>query len=143
MTVTQISVFVENRAGKLAEFADVLRKNHIDMRALSIAETRDFGILRIIVDDSYKTACVLKEAGYVFSVTPVLAVAVADESGGLFKILDILREAEINLEYTYAFITRQKDLAYMILRVGDNEKAAEALSRCGVQMLSQEDLSNL
>lgn len=143
MTVTQISVFVENRAGKLAEFADVLRKNHIDMRALSIAETRDFGILRIIVDDSYKTACVLKEAGYVFSVTPVLAVAVADESGGLFEILDILREAEINLEYTYAFITRQKDLAYMILRVGDNEKAAEALSKHGVQMLSQEDLSNL
>ena len=121
MTVKQISVFVENKPGQLAEFAALLRKNSIDMRALSIAETQDFGILRIIVNDSYKTACVLKDEGYVFSITPVLAVAVPDQAGSLYEILKVLGDSGINLEYTYAFITRKKDLAYMVLRVADND----------------------
>ena len=86
MTVKQISVFLENRAGCLAEFTKVLRENGIDMRALSIAETPDFGILRIIVDDSYQTACLLKDAGYIFSITPVLAAAISDHAGGLYDI---------------------------------------------------------
>lgn len=93
MTVKQISVFVENKPGQLAEFAALLRKNSIDMRALSIAETQDFGILRIIVNDSYKTACVLKDEGYVFSITPVLAVAVPDQAGSLYEILKVLGTA--------------------------------------------------
>ena len=100
MTIKQISVFLENRAGQLAEFTDILSKNGIDMRALSIAETRDFGIVRVIVDDPYKTACVLKEADYVFSITPVLGVAVSDEPGSLNKILHVLGENKICLLYT-------------------------------------------
>lgn len=140
MTVKQISVFVENKPGQLAEFTDVLRQNSIDMRALSIAETKDFGIIRVIVDDSYKTACILKEAGYVFSITPVLAVEIPDEPGGLSKILDVLKEHEINVEYTYAFITRKKEYAYMIFRVEDNDKAVKALSKNGIRPICQDEL---
>ncbi len=143
MTVKQISVFIENKPGCLAEFTNVLRENKIDMRSMSIAESLDFGILRIIVDDSYNTACVLKEAGYVFSITSVLAVAIPDEPGGLYKILNILAEHEINLEYTYAFITRKKDLAYMIIRVADNEKAIEVLTENHIKLVCQDELYKL
>lgn len=143
MTVKQISVFVENKPGRLAEFTNVLRNNNIDMRALSIAETPDFGILRVIVNDPFETACVLKDAGYIASITPVLAVKVADEPGSLFKILDILAEANINLEYTYAFLTREKDSAYIIFRVEDNDRAAEVLSKNGVTLISQDNLAKL
>lgn len=143
MTVKQISVFIENKPGCLADIADVLYRSQIDMRALSIAESRDFGILRIIVDDSYKTACVLRDAGYIFSITPVLAVAIPDEAGSLLNILNILRDHSINLEYTYAFITRKKDLAYMILRVEDNEKASEILTKNNITLISQDDLCEI
>lgn len=143
MTVKQISVFVENKPGQLAEFTKLLKQNNIDMRALSIAETPDFGILRVIVDDSYKTACVLKEADYIFSITPVLAVAIADEAGGLDKILNILADGGINLDYTYAFITRQKDVAYMVFRVDDNEKAKDVLVQHGIRPICQDELASL
>lgn len=140
MTMKQISVFVENKPSTLAAFAKVLAEHGIDIRALSISETRDFGILRIIVDDSYKTACVLKDAGYVCSITPVLAVEMADAPGSLSRVLDILSENSINLEYTYAFITRRKDSAYMIIRVEDNDRAADILVKNGVRIVSQEEL---
>lgn len=143
MTVKQISVFLENKAGCLAAFTKVLRENNIDMRAMSIAETPDFGILRIIVDDTYKTACVLKEADYIFSITPVLAVEVSDEAGGLYQIVQLLGDNKINLEYTYAFITRKKGQAYMIFRVEDNEKAINVLEKNGVHIVSQEELDEL
>ncbi|MBC8585705.1 ACT domain-containing protein [Youxingia wuxianensis] len=143
MTVKQISVFVENKPGQLARFTKVLEKNRIDMRALSIAETPDFGILRVIVDDPYKTACVLKEENYIFSITPVLAAAVSDEPGSLVKILDLLGENNINLEYTYAFITRKKDLAYMIFRVEDNEKAKKVLTENGIELICQSEINEL
>lgn len=143
MTVKQISVFLENKAGCLAAFTKVLRENDIDMRAMSIAETPDFGILRIIVADTYKTACVLKEAEYIFSITPVLAVEISDEAGGLYQIVQILGENNINLEYTYAFITRKKGQAYMIFRVEDNEKAIHVLEKNGVHIVTQEELDEL
>ena len=119
MTVKQISVFLENKAGCLAAFTKVLRENNIDMRAMSIAETPDFGILRIIVDDTYKTACVLKDADYIFSITPVLAVEVSDEAGGLYQIVQILGDSKINLEYTYAFITRKKGQALSLIHISE------------------------
>lgn len=143
MTIKQISVFIENKAGQLSDFIEVLSKNDIDMRALSLAETKDFGIIRVIVDDSYKASTVLKEAGYIFSLTPVLAAAVPDEPGALRKILKILGDNSINLEYTYAFITRKKDWAYMIFRVEDNERATEALSKNDIKLLCQDDLQEL
>lgn len=143
MTVKQISVFIENKAGKLAELTEYLQRHDIDMRALSIAETQDFGIVRIIVDDAYKTSCILKEAGYVVSITPVLAVEIPDEPGSLFKVLKTLGDESISLEYMYAFLTRKEATAYMVLRVEDNEKAADVLSKKGIHTISQDVIASL
>ncbi len=140
MTVKQISAFVENTPGALETFTEVLNRNQIDMRALSLAETENFGIVRVIVNDSYKAACVLKDEGYVFSITPVLAVELPDTPGSLYKILCALHEAGINVEYIYAFTARKKNAAYMIFRVADNEKAIEALNSHDIRLLSQEEL---
>lgn len=143
MTVKQISVFLENKPSALAKFTDVLSENKIDMRALSLAEAADFGIVRIIVDDVYAAMQVIKDAGYVCSATKVLAVAIPDEPGGLARVIKCLGENEINMEYMYAFTTKQKDVAYMIFRVKDNEKAVQVLSKNGVKLASQEDLAKL
>ena len=113
------------------------------MRALSIAETQDFGILRLIVDDSYKTACILKEAGYVFSITPVLAVSIPDEPGSLCRILEILSDHDISLEYTYAFTASRKGFAYMIFRVENHERAIEVLSEKGIKLICQDQFDAL
>ena len=143
MTINQISVFLENKPGQLAEFTPLMEKNQIDMRALSIAEAQDFGILRLIVDDSYKTVNVVKEAGYVCSVTPVLAVALSDKPGSLVKLLTALGEGNINVEDTYAFITRKKDIAYMVMQVDDPEKATKILIQNHIRPVSQDDRSDL
>ncbi|MBD5551324.1 MAG: ACT domain-containing protein [Lachnospiraceae bacterium] len=143
MTVQQISVFLENKPGGLAEFTKVLSENNINMRAMCIAETPDFGILRIIVDDVYNTMCTMKEAGYICSATKVLAVEIPDKPGSLLNTLTVLGENEINLEYSYAFVTSKKDVAYMIFRVNDNEKAAEALTKNGIKLVGQDEISKL
>ena len=143
MAINQISVFLENKPGQLAEFTRLLEQNQIDMRALSIAETQDFGILRLIVDDPYDTVNVAKDACYICAVTPVLAIEIPDKPGSLVKMLSALGEAGINVEYTYAFLTRKKDVAYMIFRVNDPDKASEALVRSGVRPLAQDDLAAL
>ena len=143
MTVKQMSEFVENKAGKLAELTDQLHQHKIDMRALSIAETQDFGIVRLIVDDVYKTSCVLKESGYVASITPVVAVEIPDEPGSLFWILKMLGDGGVNLDYMYAFLTPKRSTAHMILRVEDNEKAIEILGKNGIHTISQEEIAGL
>ena len=142
--INQISVFVENRPGALQSMTAVLKENGIDMRAFSLAETSDFGIARIIVDDVYKTTTALREANFVHSVTQVLGVALSDTPGGLDKILKILAEAEVNVEYMYAFLGGKKgDEAYMIFRVADNAKAAAALAAKGVKQVEQEEMTEL
>lgn len=145
MRAKQISVFLENKPGQLTEFARLLDKNDINMHALSLADAEDFGILRIIVDDSYKTACVLKDEGYVFSITSVLAVEIPDTPGSLVATLDILGQNNINLEYTYAFISKKENLAYMIFRVAnaDIERAIEVLNKHSVKLICQDELSDL
>lgn len=143
MAVKQISVFLENRPGALMGMTAVLAENKIDMRALSLAETTDFGIARLIVDDVFETATVLKDAGFVNSMTPVVAAAIPDETGGLHSLLEILSEAEINIEYMYAFLGGSADHAYMIFRVEDAKKAEAALRAKGVHCVSQEEISAL
>lgn len=143
MTVKQISVFLENKPGTLAEMTALLDAHGIDMRALSIAEAQEFGIARVIVDDVYATTAVLKEAGFVFSITPVLAVQMADEPGGLYQILKTLGEGDVNLEYMYAFVSTQKTTAYTILKVADVEKAEEILARKGIKVVGQEAIATL
>jgi len=143
MTVKQISVFLENRPGRLADFTDVLSGNGIDMRALCLAEAADFGIVRIIVNDVYNASTVLKDAGYIFKITKVLAVEMPDEPGALSKTVRLLGDGGVNLEYMYAFTTRKKGKAFMILRVEDNQKAVEILAANGIRPICQDELQNL
>jgi hypothetical protein len=143
MTIDQISVFVENKPGKLVEVVETLGENGIDLRALSIADTSDFGILRIIASDPQKALEVLKKAEFVTSVTKVLAVSVADTPGSLARVLRILSDAGIGVEYVYAFITHEKDRAYVIIRVEDNDKAAEMLTAQGVSMAKSGDVYSM
>ena len=144
MSIKQISVFLENKPGALCAMTGVLARNGIDMRAFSLAETSDFGIARIIVDDVYKTATVLKDAGFVSSVTPVLGVAIPDVPGGLDEVLQALTDAQVNVEYMYAFLGgKEAAHAYMIFRVADNGSAAAALAKRGIQVVEQEEIDNL
>ena len=144
MSIKQISVFVENKPGALHAMTGVLTQNRIDMRALNLAETKDFGIVRIIVDDVYKTTTVLKDAGYVNSITPVVGVAIPDEPGGLSQVLRILGDAGINVEYLYAFLGgRDVEHAYMIFRVQDHKAAAAALAAKGIKCLEQDEIAQL
>ena len=143
MTVKQISVFLENKPGKLADFTDVLSGNDIDMRALSLAEAVDFGIARIIVTDVYNASTVLKDAGYIFSVTKVLAVEMPDTPGSLSKVIRVLGDGGVNLEYMYAFTSKKKGTAYTVLRVEDNETAVELLRKAGYRLVCQDELQEI
>lgn len=136
MSIKQISVFLENKPGALFAMTGVLAEHQIDMRAFSLAETTEFGIARIIVDDVYKTTTVLKDAGYIHSITPVLGVAVSNVPGGLNKVLRVLTDAMVNVEYMYAFMdNKRNDAAYMIFRVADNDKASAALEAQGIELI--------
>ncbi len=144
MSIKQLSVFMENRPGALYGMAGVLAQNGIDMRALSLAETKDFGIARIIVDNLYAATTALKDAGYVHTITPVLGVAIPDVPGGLSRVLQVLTDANINVEYMYAFLGGQNvDHAYMIFRVDDIDQAANVLKSRGIRAVEQEEISNL
>ena len=144
MSIKQISVFVENKPGALYALTAVLAQGQIDMRALSLAETKDFGIVRLIVNDLYKATTLLKDAGYVHSLTPVVGVAIPDVPGGLNRVLQVLTDAKVNVEYMYAFLGgKDVDHAYMIFRVEDNEKAAAALSSRGIRIVEQEEMDQL
>lgn len=143
MAVKQISVFVENKPGKLAELTDVLSQNHINLRALYLADAVEFGIARLIVDDVYNASTVLKEANYVSSIKDVLAVKLSDEPGGLSRILDLLGKNDINVEYMYAFTTRTPGTANMIFKVENNKKASELLMANGIAQISQDELDRI
>ena len=144
MSMKQISVFVENKPGALYALTAVLAQGQIDMRALSLAETKDFGIVRLIVNDLYKTTTLLKDAGYVHSLTPVVGVAIPDVPGGLNRVLQVLTDAKVNVEYMYAFLGgKDVDHAYMIFRVADDKAAETALASRGIQVLDQEQAERL
>ena len=144
MSIKQISVFVENKPGALYALTAVLAQGQIDMRALSLAETKDFGIVRLIVDDLYKATTLLKDAGYVHSLTPVVGVAIPDVPGGLNRVLQVLTDARGNVEYMYAFLGgKDVDHAYMIFRVADDKAAEAALAARGIQTLTQEQIGAL
>ena len=141
MTVNQISVFLENKPGTLTAMTGLLAESGIDMRALSLAETNDFGIVRIIVDDVYKATTVLKDGGFIHQLTPVLAVLIPDEPGGLHKVLEVLREAAVNVEYMYAFLGGDDvNHAYMIFRVGDPDRLDAVLRASGLSAVPGEEL---
>lgn len=135
MKVEQISVFLENKSGRLADVTRALGKAGVNIRALSIADTSDFGILRIIVNDNDKALKVLKDNDFTVSRTEVVAVEVSDRPGGLSDILDLLEKEKINVEYMYAFIERSSDNAVIIFRFDENDKAIKTLTAKGVVIL--------
>ncbi len=139
MSVNQVSVFLENKPGTLSKLTSVLAKNNINIRALSLADTNDFGIVRMLVDDVYEATNVLKEENFVAKFTPVLIYKISDETGSLDKLLKNFSDSEINIEYMYAFAGK-KD-AYMIFRVSDTKKSESILSGRGLKSLSQEEIS--
>ncbi len=140
MSLKQISVFLENKPGMLKQMTGILAAHEIDMRALSLAETKDFGIARIIVDDAYNAVNVLKDSGFVARLTSVLAVAIPDEPGGLDHLLTHFADAGVNIEYMYAFMGVGSEKAIMIFRVADTKSAEVKLAGEGVKILSAEDL---
>lgn len=143
MTVKQISVFVENKIGNLAEVTKILADAGINLCAISLADTKNFGVLRLIVDDSYNAATALKEHGFIFSITPVLAVSVPDVPGGLYRILTLLEDNGINLEYLYDVNSQKMDSACLIFKVERPEDAGKTLTKHQVRLLCQEDLKSL
>ncbi|MGN0548518.1 MAG: ACT domain-containing protein [Acutalibacteraceae bacterium] len=140
MSITQISIFLENRAGQLSEITKILSDNSIDLKALNIAETADYGILRIISDDSDKAAKLLRDNGFIVTETPVAAAAVPNKAGGLNELLNIISKEEIDIEYMYSVFGQKDGLAYMIFKVKDVEAFVSVLKKYFVTVADNSDL---
>ena len=143
MNVEQISIFLENKSGRLAEVTSVLSDAGINIRALYLADTSDFGILRLIVDDTEKARKVLKEKGFTVEKTRVVAIEVSDKPGGLSKILNTIKAEGINVEYMYAFVEKSGENAIVIFRFDELEKSIEVLRQAGIRILGGAELSTL
>ena len=143
MAIKQLTVFVPNRKGTIVAVTDILAKNNINMRALSIAETEDFGILRLIVNDEKAAEKVLEEKGYLIKVVDVVGVKIGDEPGKLTAALGVLDKADINVEYLYAFMARTEKHAYVVLRVENNAEAESALTNAGFKLITEADINKL
>ncbi len=136
MLIKQLSIFVENKSGRLAEITDIIAQAGIDIRALSIADTTNFGILRLIVDKPDEAEQALKAAGLTVSLTNVIAIGIPDKPGGFASAMKCLAKAGIGIEYMYAFISRDEERAYVILRVADNHRAITTLQQNNVEILA-------
>ena len=143
MAIKQLTVFIQNKKGTVVSVTEILSKNNINLRALSIAETQDFGILRLIVNDEKAAEAVLTENGYLIKVIDVVGVKIGDEPGKLTAALDVLDKADINVEYLYAFMARTEKHAYVVLRVEDNAVAEKVLTDAGFHMISEADVCKL
>ncbi len=139
MSVNQVSVFLENKPGTLNKLTEVLAANAINIRALSLAETSEFGIVRMLVNDVFEATNVLKENNFVATLTPVLAYAIEDKAGDLNNLLKQFSAANVNIEYMYAFVGKTR--AYMIFRVNDTKKAESLLNSKGLKSLTQEEIA--
>ena len=143
MAIKQVTVFVQNRKGSMVSLTDVLSKNDINIRALSIAETEDFGVLRLIVNDEVSAKKILEDNGYLIKIIDVVGVKIGDKPGALTAALDVLDKANINVEYLYAFMARTEKHAYVVLRVEDNNAAESALENAGLHLITNADICKL
>lgn len=143
MAIKQLTVFVENKQGTVVSITDTLSKNDINLRALSIAETQDFGMLRLIVNDAAKAEKVLADDGYLIKVNDVVGVKIGDTPGKLSAALKVLDDNKINMDYLYAFMSRTEKHAYVVIRVEDNEAAEKALEDAGFHTITQADICKL
>ncbi len=140
MNIHQISVFLENRTGQLAEITRLLAQEHIDIRAISIAETADYGLARMIVDDSHKASAILLQHGDILSMTPVWAVEVPDRPAGLAEVLHVLSEAHVDVEYMYSLFTHKDGYAYMVMRITDEPRFLSTLGDHRIKVMTKAEL---
>jgi len=140
MKITQLSVFLENRKGRLYDVCALFGRNKINIRALTIAETPEFGILRVIVDKPEEAKKVLKENNFVANITDIVAAEVPDRSGGLAEILKVLNDNNVNIEYMYGFVERSTDKAMMIFRFEDPDKAIDVLKKNSIKIIGSKDM---
>lgn len=143
MAIKQLTVFVENKQGTIVSVTDTLSKHNVNIRALSIAETQDFGILRLIVNDENTAEKTLEEEGYLFKITEVVGVKIGDAPGKLTAALRLLDDANVNVEYMYAFMARTEKHAYVVLRVEDNQIAESILQNAGFHLITTADICKL
>ena len=143
MTINQISIFIENRKNALSELTNVLATHKINMRAMNLADTSDFGIARIIVDNAEQVQGALERSHYIVKINPVIAVEIPDEAGSLNRILKLLADNGRNVEYMYGFTGRKSGSAYMIIRSTDVPETEKVFESAGIRMVSQEELSEL
>ena len=143
MSLKQLTVFVENKQGTLVDITDTLAKHNVNIRALSIADTQDFGILRLIVNDNDTALKTLADEGYLIKTTDVVGVKIGDAPGKLSMALNVLDENNINMEYLYAFMSRTEKHAYVVLRVADNAAAETALENSGFHLITDADVAKL
>lgn len=141
--VRQISVFLDNKPNQLTGVMKLLKNQTINIRALSIADTKDFGILRMIVDDTEKAVDVLREASYAVAETEIVAITIPDTPGQLSRVLDILGEQNVNIEYLYAFLGKSDKSVSFVIRVDDNDNAYKALESGGIIRLTANDISEM
>lgn len=143
MSLKQLTVFVENKQGALVDITDTLAKHNVNIRALSIADTQDFGILRLIVNDNDTALKTLQNDGYLIKITDVVGVKIGDEPGKLSKALAVLDQNSVNVEYLYAFMARTEKHAYVVLRVADNVAAETVLEKSGFHIITNSDVEKL
>ena len=143
MAIKQLTVFVENKQGTVATVTEMLSKHNINLRALSIAETQDFGILRLIVNDVEAAEKILAEEGYLIKITDVVGIKIGDAPGKLSAALNVLDQNKINMEYLYAFMARTEKHAYVVIRVEDNGAAETALTEAGFKIVTEADIDKL
>lgn len=143
MRITQISVFLENRKGRLYDVCSLLGDNGVNIRALTIAETESFGVLRIVVDDSDKAVKLLQDNGFVANFSDVVAIEVGDEPGGLASVLKIFADNDVNIEYMYGFVEKFSDKALLVFRFEDADAAQEILARHDIPVVTKKDISGL
>jgi len=140
MLIKQLSIFIPNKKGSLSQLTDILIAHNIDIRAIAVFDTADFGILRIVVDDPDRAVELLNKEGVVAKVSKVIAVEPEDKPGSLNQIFTILRDADINIEYIYSFILRKKEMPYIVLKVDQQEKAVEVLTASGINVINKEEI---
>jgi hypothetical protein len=143
MKITQISVFLENRKGRLSEVCLLLGKNDVNIRALTIAETESFGVLRIVVDKPDIAVKILKENNFVANVTDVIAVEIGDKPGGLAKVLKVLSDNDVNIEYMYGFVEKFSENALLVFRFEDAAQAQEILTGNNIKIVTEEEIKGL
>lgn len=143
MSLKQLTIFVENKQGSLVDITDTLAANNVNLRALSIADTQDFGLLRLIVNDNLTASTCLTEKGYLLKITDVVGVKIGDQPGKLSKALAVLAQAGVNVEYLYAFMARTERHAYVVLRPTDNAAAETALETAGFHLITDADVDKL